>query len=58
MAVIVWIKEREGIGAIAKREARGFSKERVGLGWESESERQRERLYSNCESEKTEEQEK
>lgn len=58
MAVVVWMKERKGIGTIAKRAALGFSKEGVGFGWESESERQRERLCSNCKSEKTEEQEK
>ena len=43
MILVVWMKERERIGSNAKTAALGFRKERVGFGWESKSERQRER---------------
>lgn len=48
---------KERIGAIAKRATLGFSKKRVGFWWESESEKQREKLCGSRESEKTEGQE-
>lgn len=52
------MKDKERMGAIAKRAALGFSKNRVGFWWEYDSDRQREKLCGSCESEKTEGKEK